>query len=410
MKNTKLKFTDIMLILGIILQDAGNLNIFPFDIFKMIILIVFCYYLFKYIIIQKKLPKIPLTFFVIFIYISIVTLLNLYNSSSIQNILFLIIEIITFIFYCHDQKNYNRIYKVLYVSAFILSLYGIIQVIAYQFGLRNIYDITLYNFNRNANYLHAGRSNSLYSEPAHLCAILASGFFIGLVNRKKVEYTKSYKTLIILIYSLLTFSTLVYISITIFLLYYLINIKKLNSKKTLIAIITFLLLGSVFLYYNQDFVETSIYKAYSLINPDSYSVDDQTGYAIVSNIKIASLKMRDGYIFGTGLYSHQIYYREYFYQIYNGGLMINYVDAASLFTRIFSELGIVGLVAFLMFLIRKIIKNSKRNKNMMFIIILLILEGMRIGHYANILIALPFTILLMNGIKITEGDEKNEKD
>lgn len=107
--------------------------------------------------------------------------------------------------------------------------------------------------------------------------------------------------------------------------------------------------------------------------------------------------MKDGYILGTGLYSHEIYYYDYIYILYRDiQWFMNSQDAASLFIRIFSEFGIFGLIIFLGFLIKIFVKSLKYNIDICFFAVLLLVEGMRIGHYSIVLIMLPITILILN--------------
>lgn len=73
--------------------------------------------------------------------------------------------------------------------------------------------------------------------------------------------------------------------------------------------------------------------------------NDLSALAITSNFQVSVEKMKDGYWLGTGLDSHRLYYDRYIDRLYLFLYMrLNSEDAASLYIRVFSEFGIVGLV------------------------------------------------------------------
>lgn len=385
MKNSLNRLKDFILIIAIILQDAGHFGFLPITIFQILILFLCCLYL------AEMLYKRKILFFdkkmtIILIYILLVTFINKFDFSTIKSVVYFLIQFFALYMYI-GETTVDRVKKVLYVSALILAIYGLVQFISYQLDFKYLYDITLYGFKTNGNYLMENRFHSLYAEPAHLCGILSSGLYIGLEENKNYAW---YKTLIILFFALLTFSTIVYFSL--FLVFLLYLFKEKNFKKT-IATFSLLIIEIVSLcLFKPDFIKTSIYKIGSLVNPNSMKGEDTTGFAIISNFRVAHSKIKDGYYFGTGMYSHRLYYRFYIDKMYPVVKnYVNEVDAASIFIRIYSEFGIVGILYIFAYLLKYFIRYiKKKNYYGLFFILLFFIQGIRIGHYYNLLLMFSF--------------------
>jgi hypothetical protein len=109
---------------------------------------------------------------------------------------------------------------------------------------------------------------------------------------------------------------------------------------------------------------------------DSYEDMNASTYALLVNKWVAA--NAPSRIFGTGLGTHEQSYKKLYnnntYQLYG----LNSEDGYSLYNRIFSEFGYVGLVSLFVFLI--IFLNTKNiiNLSVLFFIIAVIIRG---GHY-----------------------------
>lgn len=403
MKNTnqelKLNLNDILLILTLLLCDVGTLGFLPLNFYQIIIIFMFFLLLIKQIKIDNRVLISKKLLFLL-MYICIVTLFNTFDIDSIKSIGFFSIQIFAIFWYLYYMKDINKLLKIIYIVSFILSIFGIIQIIGFYLKIPFLYDISLYGFALNINYNAANgifRPTSLYAEPAHLSAILSASIFIGLTCRDQ-SFTSKWKTLLMLVFCFFTKSTLVYLSVAIFILIYFFFFNKKGFfdkiKIGFIAIIFLLILN----YLNDNFIFNVIKKLGTLFSASSSSTSDLSGFAVVSNLKIAILKMKDGLIFGTGLDSHRLCYQHYLYSIYDSVLMeLNYNDAASLFIRIFSEFGIVGLSLLFAWIIKKL-KNIFKNKNiyMTLFLVLFILSGLRNGHYNSVLTMISFSVIFFS--------------
>ena len=98
---------------------------------------------------------------------------------------------------------------------------------------------------------------------------------------------------------------------------------------------------------NSDFIIGAVARLRQFETLSTTTRNDLSALALVSNLNIAIEKMKDGYIFGTGFDSHQMYYDKYIAEIYGRIIMaVNKEDCASLYIRIFSEFGIIGFLIF----------------------------------------------------------------
>lgn len=389
-----------LLLLGLIFQDAGTFGILPLNLFQFIIMGIGIVCLLK-ILVYKTKWKISPKLLVIFSYIFFITFIlnvRVFDIESVKSTgMFIIIYFIMY-YYVSRQKSFLDIIEVLYTAAFIISLIGCIQQLGYISGVNSLYDYTLYGFVTNGTYINGNilRVTSLYAEPAHLNSLLSGGIYIALLSiNKKYNFVNSFKTAIIIICTLMTFSSLVYISVGIVFIAYILWINQNLMKKlkwVILGVTLLLLITRLFPDNTQQILD----KISTLGTAKSTSSDDLSGFAIISNIKVAISKMKDWYLFGTGLDSHRLFYFEYIGRIYNSVLMyLNDADAASLYTRIFSEFGIVGFIFFIGWIVGNIsIATKSKNEYYQFSILLLIIQGLRNGNYIYIITALSVCSIL----------------
>ena len=147
--------------------------------------------------------------------------------------------------------------------------------------------------------------------------------------------------------------------------------------------------------------DNNIKEEITLNNTENYiqeQSNNQSGFAIKSNYNIAIEKLKEGYYFGTGMFSHINYYDKYMSRIYpKGYIRINYADACSMFLRIFSEFGIIGLIIYCFMLLKLLIKGFiKKDLFLLFILMLFVTQSIRLGEYNWILNCFCFTYLITN--------------
>ena len=458
---------DFLIAFIIIIQDVDKFVIFGTPFYKYVILLMFFLLL---IIFLKKNNKIKINKLYALIYCFLIIFTIVFNKSKIVLIpsIFLTLEIITFTMYIQSKRNAKQLmsslFNVIYFSAIFISLLSIVQFLAYKLNLNLIYSL----ITQNVFYLNEGRYSSIYTEPAHLCTIIASGLFISMYyivnNKKNINYI--FLSLLI-ISGLLSGSIIVYFSLVLFsilFIYYCFfteHDREFKKRINYIALIIVFTFAFVFLLLDRSVILSAKNKIDSLLsNKDfgqnetidiieeksddtSNSIDSNnennvnkteekikeeieyvqiangTSYALKSNLNICISKLKNKYFLGTGLFSHVLYYDEYMKKLYPlGYIRFNYVDACSMLLRIFSEVGIIGLVLFIFILIYMfILAIKKKNLFLLFFWMEFISQSMRMGEYNWLLICLPFLIML-NHIKFDKkyyltlnlgGIFKNEK-
>ena len=416
-KKGKWQIEDYLLLFSILLQDAGTFGFLPINIYQIIVLLLLL------IMIIKKgrtkgFYKVSKSLLWLILYVVLITLVNYFDYDSIKSIIYFALHLISLYYYVRYIDDKKKILMILYVAGLILSILGFVQYFGYVTNLRWLYDISLYGFRSTSIVMGNGtvRLHSIYSEPAHLSAILSSALYIGLTQKDKV--IKKSRTILIVIFALITRSVLVYFSMAVFvLLYIFLNAKKEKKKKInnknaiFIAIIA--IFGVALSLYTGN-LKAMFEKVQTLYHPQVNNQNHLTGFAIVSNLKISLAKLEDWNIIGTGMDSHRISYYKYINRLYKTNIYykLNVDDAASLFTRIFSEFGLIGIIIMLIYILKKLIYYFKsNNKEMLFFITLFILSALRNGNYTIIITSLTFIIILLDGeAKKIKEEKQLEKE
>ena len=138
------------------------------------------------------------------------------------------------------------------------------------------------------------------------------------------------------------------------------------------------------------------YDYYLYYEDDNYI--RTTGCAYLANLFVSLENLKNFRIFGSGIGSHETIYKKnirYWDYIKTNSahcLGLNYKDGKTYFTRIHTELGIIGLVLFCL-LIR--IKNSNKDIEI-FSKILLLLLFLQTGNYGLLKINIIILLLIKN--------------
>lgn len=284
---------------------------------------------------------------VLFAYIGILTIINPFDMDSIKTFGFLILSVTMYHLFLQRVPLQMTI-ETIYSSALWLSLYGCIQEFGYLLKIPAIYDISTYSFIIKWVRYWAWKFNagqfSFYAEPAYLGPILGIGVLIGLIEYRSNKKIKIWKTVVIMACALMTQSFLTYASVIMALVCFILFYQKGIKRKLKWGLLATLIV--VFLCVSQwDLVYSVIGRLSQFKTLQTDTGNDLSALAITSNFQVSVEKMKDGYWLGTGLDSHRLYYDRYIDRLYLFLYMrLNSEDAASLYIRVFSEFGIVGLV------------------------------------------------------------------
>jgi O-antigen ligase len=109
---------------------------------------------------------------------------------------------------------------------------------------------------------------------------------------------------------------------------------------------------------------------------------------LFSNALVTKKSLKLSPLIGTGLGSHEISYARFIPEIKRkeGTHLVNVQDAASLFLRLLSETGVLGLGLFLFFLLRFYLRKGDRYPVDLWVVnnsifLYFIIRLLRVGHY-----------------------------
>ena len=316
----------------------------------------------------------------------IIFTINYPYNRFIQQYLMLVYYFVCY--YILFKFSRNCIYELFnkYIKlSYIISLLAIIQ-----FCIHYILKINIFRaFVINADVLSATgilRVNAILMEPGVLATVLVPAVAYYILYIKKHKKNRYY-ALMLLVTIILTFSTLGYVMLTIIILYAITrNFTHIRAFALIGILIFFTFISSMFSddsneHTNHSNMQIILTKLEDTINgiqnltPEDIEVLNLSSYATLMNLYIA--KESPSRLFGTGLGNHPYSY-EQIYQSNHPNYGLNKNDAYSLLTRIYSELGIVGIFLLCLFIIKNRNSSSYINTCTLIIIIAFLIRG---GHY-----------------------------
>jgi hypothetical protein len=196
----------------------------------------------------------------------------------------------------------------------------------------------------------SGKSfQSLMNEPAHYCTVILPSFFITLKEQKFPRYY----FIIILLSIIVSGSSLGYIGVALSLIMY---AKKISISKILISSIAVTVVGIIVYVSFPPFKIRMDDTIKSSMNGDLSEANLST-YALLSNAFVSSKSFMSNPLIGNGIGSHVNSRNLYLNKIDGievfermGMDQLNAQDAGSLFSRLMSELGLVGIVGVFYFI------------------------------------------------------------
>lgn len=303
-------------------------------------------------------------------------------------------------YYEGDVEEMFRIYlKWAYYAAII----GIIQVISYRLGFRPGYDYS-WIFNKWGLVPNASggiRMNSIFSEPSQFGIVIAPAAFIAVYNfllKRRYVYS-TFQNLVILLAIIFTTSSVAFLGIMLSFIILTISFGKFNNL--LIGTFIVLVAGFTLYKYSPEFqlrVDTSlglwVEKDFRIENVNTSS------FVLYNNFHIASQNLLDSYLIGTGLGSHPIAYEKYSLTNAVGFIdfEFNQSDANSMFLRLMSETGILGMVFFIVIIFKCFVRKSILYEDNPYwlisgaVLVLILLYMIRQGNY--FLNGFPFFVWL----------------
>lgn len=408
----------------------------PFDFYYYYL--IFLTFLFYYLVKIKKVPWLPswfLTPLMILFISSFITGLSLGNLSfsmakQVIGITFSSIAYYNLIRY--TKYDLTRLFNIYLNIAFYVAIYGVIEEFLL---LRGIYILS-----DNVKLVSGGfyRVYSIMGEPYFLAVALIPALYHYLNKFFGVKSFRQRKTFIrlgiILACYVFTFSSAGIIGLGLMFAFILYNhgyFTPTNVRFILLILIVLLFFpsGDKKLFSLKEFEVrmADSYKAFS--NSDNLTKAEiakfnSSTFALYSNYVIAQKSFSENPISGSGLGSHEKTYDEYFGSLFGKKFLIMYgefnqKDGNSLFIRLMSETGLIGLTLIFLFVFRFMLGRKQiRNPEMVpyiiinqGIFIVFIIRLMRTGNYIGqgfffFFFLYYFTYLMAKNRELHSGEPK----
>lgn len=301
----------------------------------------------------------------------------------------------------HYKFDAFVLFEIYCKSCWILVLIAIIQILSFflDFELGYNYSWLLNKWGFVEGGLLGFRVNSILSEPTYLATSLSPSVYVSIRNIIKKEtfiFSKT-QSITIIIISILTTSTVGYLGI---LFSILLSLNILRLRYVFIAIIISVG-GSIIAYNNVSDFSSRVNSARGLWIDKDFNIENtnNSSFVLYNNLNIAKENLIKYPLFGTGLGSHETAFKKFTLtkSLIQYNFEFNVKDGNSLFVRLCTETGLVGLL-FILFLIYKCFVYQAAPKYELYnvisqsLFILLFLSLVRQGNY--MLNGLPFIFLI----------------
>lgn len=332
----------------------------------------------------------------------IIIIISLYNILIEKNTVSLLLKQVlgifgtAFFFYLLiriNEYDIEKLFKIYLKLAFLVALIGIIQEVSYFFKFQPGYDYQYlfpkWGYTKLRQHHYILRVTSILSEPANFCSVMIPAFFVSWASFLKTgfRFQKRWKSMVIIISFFLSFSLSGYIGA--FFVCLLLAYNCCKFRYVIVAGIGACLIVW-FLYSNLEDFRMRIANTIAVVKGErELEKVDESSYALLSNAMVAYFSFTENPLFGSGLGSHQVSFRRNIgkrvpYSL--TGHVLNEKDAASLFLRLLSETGILGIMIFFLFIFSFFISKHADKTNYLWVISnailsLFFLRLFRTGHY-----------------------------
>jgi len=267
--------------------------------------------------------------------------------------------------------NFTALYKPIELIRVYGKMCVLVAIIGYLFYFGGL------------NYVD-GRLNSIFKEPAHYVVVVLPACYYYFKTKKYLSFAVIFGTLI------LSNSSIGYIGCGLIFLVPNLTLKRMGYLAALLPLVCVVF---YFAYKDLPFFKMRVddtYNSLNVINTGKFEENTNlSSYVLISNLFITKKNMAD-HPFGSGIGSHHYMHTE----IYSKGMRPpeyikiqhkehdNSFDANSLFARICSDFGIIGI--FLVFFIMYKASVCFSSKDYVFaqgVYIYFLLKLFRDGHY-----------------------------
>lgn len=322
----------------------------------------------------------------------------LYNTTLILMSKQLIGIGINAVFYSSllEEKEISSVIRLYINGAKYLSIFIIIQYVAYVLNIKFIYDLRWLVYEQLEPVTQGVyRASAIYREPSQCALILCPFVFLSiysLIGRHRgcLKYRINKGVCVLgLVGIILTFSSIGYIGLVISAII-IISEYGINYKTVVLLLGIILLLFIMFQFiplFRERIIDIFCLLSENGSDFNNYNISSQT---LIVNLKVAVKSFVDTFGFGAGIGSHPISYDKYIDDLGFSDIMfqLNKEDANSLLVRIISELGVIGVLIVLWFVFANYNKICRSNNFESRIVggmclAYIAMRLMRFGHYFN---------------------------
>ena len=416
--NFRRKITEFILILSMFTSSYVFFrNPFEFYIHYIIFILYLPVFFIKY-----KIPRNITYILLILLFSSIFNIfignLQWFPFIKVWGGVFLSLNFYYFV-YLYFEKNVLKIFNYYIKFCSFLLFIGLIQIIFFQIGFEPGYDLRIFfGLNKWSLVTRGGilgiKFSSFLTEPAQLAIVTVPIVFISLNNLIFNEsYFIKYKFInitFLILYVLITSAT-GFIGLLICLIIIAIRNKIYNIFLGLIPSLAFLIV----LYNNvPDFkirVDAGLEINKSFENDIQRDIANTSTFTLYDNYIVTYNNFLENPLIGSGIGSHQYAFDKFSLTKKYSNLNVfanNSKDANSLFLRIISETGLLG-VLFLFFILYKGISTMNKLNKVEYIVsvsllLILILSLIRQGNYFLNGLPLIFILFYFNKNRVLPKD------
>lgn len=326
-------------------------------------------FLLPFFITRYGFPSLPINFLILPAIFGIISLLlgnvELFPFIKIFGGMLLSVLFYNFVL-IHYEFDISRLFK-LYLDGIVFCCYiAIIQIISYRIGFKYGYNFN-WIFNKwglVTGSLVGVRVNSVFSEPAQFALMLMPAVFISLHNLilRKYELLSQKKSVLVIACLIFSLSSTGYFGLFISLVLLAIHYGRISN---LIWISSIMSIGAYFLYRNVDEFRLRVDTSINLWTNQEYTIEDinSSSFVLYNNFHVATESFSENLLFGTGLGSFPQLYEKYSLTkaedfIIKSGFDFNSQDGNSLFIRSMAEVGLIGVLFWIIFIPRFFIKRN----------------------------------------------------
>tara|TARA_B110000483_G_scaffold242878_1_gene330233 strand:+ start:4544 stop:5803 length:1260 start_codon:yes stop_codon:yes gene_type:complete len=334
------------------------------------------------------------------------TFFKIFAGLSISTLFFF------FILYKYEFNNF-KVFEIYCGACWMLCIFATIQIFSFLIEFKPGYNFSW--FLNKWGFVRGGiigfRVNSILPEPTYLATSLSPAVYISirnLIHKNNFIFSKTQSIIVILI-SILTTSTVGYLGIIISII---LSLDFLRLRYVLFVAIIFSV-GFMTAYQNVSDFSNRVNSAKGLWIDQDFNINNtnNSSFVLYNNLHIAKENIKKFPIFGTGLGSHQTAFKKHTLtrSLIQYDFEFNIKDGNSLFVRLCTETGVLGLAfIFIMiingFIYKSVVSDELDNHKIIShaLLILIILVLVRQGNYMLNGLPLIFLLYYYNGVSYNE--------